>query len=78
LIRNEGLEPTLSNDLLQNKGLELILLNYQFKNEQLEPIFSNDRFKIMGWNRHCQLIGKKMRSGTDMVDSWSYFPMIGA
>jgi hypothetical protein len=78
LVRNEGLELTLSNDLLQNKGLEPILMNYQFKNEQLERILSNDQFKIMGWNRNCRMIGKKMRAGTDMVDSLSHFPMIGA
>jgi hypothetical protein len=32
----------------------------------------------MGWNRRCRMIGKKMRAGSDIVDSSSHFPMIGA
>jgi hypothetical protein len=30
----------------------------------------------MGWNRHCQMIGEKMRARFNIVDSSSHFPMI--
>ncbi len=70
-VKNEGLEPTLSNDLLKNEGLEMTLLN--------------DWLKMGGWNWHCRMIGLQndglepmLRAGTDIVDSSSHFPMIGA
>jgi hypothetical protein len=50
LVKDEGLEPTLSNDWLKNEGLE--------------PMLSNEQLKI--------------RAGTDIVESSSYFPMNGA
>jgi hypothetical protein len=39
LVKNEELEPTLSNDRLKNEGLE--------------PTLSNDQLKNVGRNRHC-------------------------
>jgi hypothetical protein len=29
--------------------------------EGLEPALSDDWLKMKGWNRHCQMIGKKMK-----------------
>ncbi len=34
--------------------------------------------KMMGWNQHCRMIDKKLRAGTDIFNSSSHFPMIGA
>jgi hypothetical protein len=34
--------------------------------------------KLMGWHRRCRMIGKKIRAGSDIVDSSNHFPMIGA
>ncbi len=41
--KNEGLEPTLSNDRLKNEGLEPTLLNDRLKYDRLEPTLSNDQ-----------------------------------
>jgi hypothetical protein len=54
----------LSNDRLKNEGLEPTLSNDWLKNEGLEPTLLNDWLKI--------------RAGTDIVDSSSHFPTIGA
>jgi hypothetical protein len=66
------------NDRLKNEGLELKFLNYRLRNEGLDQTLSNDWLKMRGWKRHCLMIGYKMRSGTDIVDLLSHFPMIGA
>jgi hypothetical protein len=62
--KNEGLEPTLSNDRLKMKGW----------NRHCQMI----NYKMMGWNRRCRMIGKKIRAGSDIVNSSSHFLMIGS
>ncbi len=54
----------LSYDRLKLEGLEPTLSNNWFKNEGLEPTLLNERLKI--------------RAGTDIVESSSYFPMVNA
>ncbi len=44
-----------------SQRLEPELLNNWFKNEELKLTLSNDRLKIRNWNRHCHMIGFKMR-----------------
>jgi hypothetical protein len=66
----------LSNDWLKNKGLELMLSNDWLKNEGLELMLSNDWFKMWGWKQGCQVIGEKVRAGTNIVDSLCNLPMI--
>ncbi len=40
--KNEGVEPTLSNDRLKNEELEPTLSNDRLKNDGLEPMLLND------------------------------------
>jgi hypothetical protein len=78
-LKNEGFEPTLSNDRLKNERLGLTLSNDWLKNEGFEPRLSNDWLKNEGLEP--TLLNdrfKKIKAGTDIVDSSSNFPMIGA
>jgi hypothetical protein len=76
--KNEGLEPTLSNNQLKMKGwnrhCRMIGKKMKGWNQHCRMI----GFKKMGWNQRCQKISKKIRAGAGIVDSSSHFPMIGA
>jgi hypothetical protein len=54
------------------------LSNYRLRNEGLDPTLSNDWLKMRGWKQCCRMISYKMRSGTNIVNLLSHFPMISA